>query len=119
MVLWYHLILTAYGFWLPNDPRGSWSEFVGSWELIKFGPATKTNEKRSLARQPHDRAERLAAKEALKYPPVRFDEHQRQVIASGFATAIEEADYVIRAACTGHDHSHLVVERHTRTIEEI
>ncbi len=22
MVLWYHLIMTAYGFWLPNDPRG-------------------------------------------------------------------------------------------------
>ena len=20
--------MTAYGFWLPNDPRGSWSEFV-------------------------------------------------------------------------------------------
>jgi hypothetical protein len=21
MVRWYHLIMTAYGFWLPNDPR--------------------------------------------------------------------------------------------------
>jgi len=30
MVLGTHLILTAYGFWLPNDPRGSWSDFVGS-----------------------------------------------------------------------------------------
>lgn len=30
MVEWYHLIMTAYGFWLPNDPRGSWSEFVGA-----------------------------------------------------------------------------------------
>jgi REP element-mobilizing transposase RayT len=119
MVLWYHLILTAYGFWLPNDPRGSWSDFVGSWELLKFGLATKTNEKRSLAHQPHDRAQRLAAKEALKYPPVRFDEDQRSVIAAGFADAIAEAGYVIRAACIGHDHSHLVVERHARTIEEI
>lgn len=24
-----HVIFGAYGFWLPNDPRGSWSEFVG------------------------------------------------------------------------------------------
>ena len=32
-VLAYHLILTNYGFWLPNDPRGSWSEFVRAWEL--------------------------------------------------------------------------------------
>lgn len=69
-VLWYHLILTAYGFWLPNDPRGSWSIFVGSWELYKFGPATKTSEKRSLAREMHDREARLAAKAALKHPPV-------------------------------------------------
>jgi hypothetical protein len=80
MVRWYHLIMTAYGFWLPNDPRGSWSDFVGSWEPYKFGPATKTNEKRSLAHDPHDRAARLAAKQALKYPPVRFDERQRQAI---------------------------------------
>ena len=38
-VLAYHLILTAYGFWLPNDPRGSWSDFVRAWELRRFGPA--------------------------------------------------------------------------------
>jgi len=30
MVIGFHVILTAYGFWLPNDPRGSWSEFVGA-----------------------------------------------------------------------------------------
>jgi hypothetical protein len=29
-VLAYHVVLGAYGFWLPNDPRGSWSDFVGS-----------------------------------------------------------------------------------------
>ena len=25
MVLGYHIVCTAYGFWLPNDPRRSWS----------------------------------------------------------------------------------------------
>src|SRR5256885_9336243 len=34
----------------PNDPRGSWSDFVRSWELFRYGPATKTTERRSLAR---------------------------------------------------------------------
>ena len=43
MVHAYHAIFGAYGFWLPNDPRGSWTTFVGSWELNPFGPATKTN----------------------------------------------------------------------------
>ena len=42
MVLAYHLIFTAYGFWLPNDPRGSWSDFVRAWELFITGKATKT-----------------------------------------------------------------------------
>lgn len=25
MVIGYHVIFSTYGFWLPNDPRGSWS----------------------------------------------------------------------------------------------
>src|SRR4051812_43899841 len=33
MIVGYHVIFSTYGFWLPNDPRGSWSDFVGSWEL--------------------------------------------------------------------------------------
>jgi len=41
MIRAFHVIMTAYGFWLPNDPRGSWSEFVGSWEIFQHGPATK------------------------------------------------------------------------------
>lgn len=119
MVLWYHLIMTAYGFWLPNDPRGSWSDFVGAWELFKFGRATKTHEKRSLAHDPHDRTKRLAAKRALKYPPVRFNEVQRATIAEGFRQAIREGAYRLRALCIGYDHVHAVVDRHDRTIEQI
>ena len=40
MILGSHVIFSAYGFWLPNDPRGSWSDFVGSWELFRFGLAS-------------------------------------------------------------------------------
>ena len=46
-VLAAHVIFTAYGFWLPNDPRGSWSDFVASWELLKFGRATKVTTRAS------------------------------------------------------------------------
>ena len=35
MIIAYHVIFGMYGFWLPNDPRGSWSDFVAAWELFR------------------------------------------------------------------------------------
>jgi hypothetical protein len=115
----FHLIISAYGFWLPNDPRGSWSDFVGSWELLKFGNATKVNDARNYARDPHDVALRRAAKSALKYPPVRFDDAQRSAIAEGFARACAEGDYRCLACCIGFDHAHAVFGAHPRAIATI
>ena len=65
MVLAYHSIFCARGFWLPNDPRGSGSDYVRCYELYAFGPATKTTERHSVAHRHHDRQKRLAAKQAL------------------------------------------------------
>ena len=72
MVLGYHIILSAYGFWLPNDPRGSWSDTIRVYELLRFGPASKVQTTRSVANTPHDCALRIAAKQALRHKPVRF-----------------------------------------------
>src|SRR5438552_17762491 len=120
MVLGHHVIFGAYGFWLPNDPRGSWSDFVGAWELYKFGgAATRTNEKRSLAHDSHDVRLRRETKQHLLYPVVRFNDRQRELISGGFAQAVEEGQYGVHALCIGHDHSHAIVARHERTIEQI
>src|SRR3954466_14132101 len=104
MVIASHIIISAYGFWLPNDPRGSWSDFVGSWELLKFGPATKVNDSRNYAKDPHDVSLRRAAKQALKNPPVRFTKAQRVAIADGFAQACIDGNYRCYACCIGFDH---------------
>ena len=120
MVLAYHLIISAYGFWLPNDDRGSWSDFVRSYDLyLAGGPATKVTTRRSVAARPSDPDHRGANREALKYPPVRFDEAQRQVIAAGFATAMDEYNYTCHACAILPDHAHFVIARHTRTIEQV
>jgi REP element-mobilizing transposase RayT len=119
MVIASHAIFTAYGFWLPNDPRGSWSDFVRNWEIAKFGKATKTDERRSVAHRSHDRAQRLAAKEALRYPPVRFSGLQARAIARGFARAIKESGYRLFACSIMPDHVHFVSERHERSVERI
>lgn len=61
-----HLCWGTYGFWLPNDPRGSGSGYVWSDELYELGPATGLADRsRSVARRPHDRRALLEAKKAL------------------------------------------------------
>jgi REP element-mobilizing transposase RayT len=120
MILASHIIFTGYGFWLPNDPRGSWSDFVRCWEIFMAGgPATTIDERRSVAARPHDAAARRKVKEALQYPPVRFDGHQALSIAKGFAAAVEESEYSVYACSILPDHVHLVVARHTRPPKRI
>ncbi|MHB1157304.1 MAG: hypothetical protein ACYC26_10760 [Phycisphaerales bacterium] len=119
MILAHHLIFSAYGFWLPNDPRGSWSTWVRSWDLFRYGPATKTDTRRSVAATSHDAALRRAAKSALRYSPVRFNGLQARAIARGFAQASKEYGYAIHACAILKDHTHLVVGRHHRTAEQI
>lgn len=109
-VIGHHLVISAYGFWLPNDPRGSWSRFVGSPDLYQFGPATKTDERRSQAHEEHDTAARFEAKAALKYPPVQFSAVQVTVVASGFEQYVRKSGLVVRACSIMPDHVHFVLD---------
>ena len=111
MTLAHHLIISAYGIWLPNDPRGSWSDIVLAWELAKFGEATKVETRQSVAAAPHDRKLRKEAKEALKYPAVIFTGVQARSIGTGFATYLKRSGVVVWACSILPDHVHLVVRR--------
>jgi len=119
MILGSHVIISAYGFWLPNDPRGSWSDFVGSWELFRFGKATKVDTHHSLASQKHNHGVRLSAKRVLKYPPVKFDGKQVGAIGRGFADCVEKNDMTIWACSILSEHVHLVVARHDYDVRQI
>lgn len=119
MIVGYHIIFGTYGFWLPNDPRGSWSAFVGSWELFQYGPATQTQERRSLAYKAHDRATRRAAKSALKYPPVTLTGVQARAVARGFARYVERSQLPVWACAIMPDHVHLVVGRTAMKAEQL
>ena len=119
LLLGHHLILTAYGFWLPNDPRGSWSDFVRSWELLKFGPATHTHHRRSVARKPHDRKLRLEAKKALVRTPVEFTGIQARAIGRGFARYVARSGLVVHACSILPTHVHMVIARHPVDIRQV
>jgi REP element-mobilizing transposase RayT len=119
MVLGSHVIFGTYGFWLPNDPRGSWSEFIGSWELFRYGKATTTNTRVSVAHRSHDRHQRLAAKEGLKYPPVVFKGDQALAAVEGFATSARRGNVTVWACAILPEHVHLVIARHRCPVERI
>src|SRR5260221_8961457 len=119
MIVGYHIIFGMYGFWLPNDPRGSWSEFVGSWELFRYASATKTTERCSVAYRPHDRARRLAAKEALQRPAVVLNGLQVRAVGIGFCKYFARAKFPVWACAILPDHVHLVVGPPGMNVEQL
>jgi REP element-mobilizing transposase RayT len=118
MILAYHVVLGCYGFWLPNDPRGSWSENVWGKALQPFGEATKVNTRQSVAHRRHDTASRLAAKQHLKRPPVIFTDEQIQSVAAGFAIAAEVGEHTVYACAVMPDHAHFVIAQTKYPIEQ-
>ncbi|QDU53933.1 hypothetical protein Pan181_01120 [Aeoliella mucimassa] len=61
MIHGYHVVLATYGFWLPNDPRGSWSNMVWNWELIRFGKPSRGQPARASQELSQDQREQRAA----------------------------------------------------------
>ncbi len=119
MVFAYHLPLTNYGFWLPNDGRGSGSDFVRNKKLLPYGLAKKVTTRRSVARAPYDFEVRRLAREALRYPPVEFTGIQALSCGRGIARAVRKYGFVIWECCILPDHMHLVVKRHRYLIEDV
>jgi REP element-mobilizing transposase RayT len=119
MVIASHVIFGAYGFWLPNDPRGSWSEFVGAWELYRYGGrARKVDTRRSVAAAEHDSIVRVATKERLKYPAVTFDDSQISAAARGFGQFAKKSGLRVFACAILPEHVHLIITRHRYKVEQ-
>ena len=120
MVLAYHIIFTAYGFWLPNDPRGSWSDFVRSWGIgaVWAGDGRRRRGGRWQGNGVRGGSER-GGKSALKYEPVSFDGVQCRAIGRGFREAVRRSGFVIYACSVLPEHVHLVVKRHRYVVEEV
>src|SRR5207253_853287 len=119
-VIAYHCVLSTYGFWLPNDTRGSNSFEVRAINLKPFGPATPvTDTRRSVANRRHDRALRLAAKKALIRPEVEFTGLQARSVAAGFGNRVRRSGYRVRACSILPQHVHLVISRHWYSVEQV
>jgi REP element-mobilizing transposase RayT len=118
LLIAHHLIWTAYGAWLPNDPRGSGSTQIRNPVLQDLGEP-------HLGRKPIQpassdiRAFYDAAVDRLAQPPRLFNEEERSLLASVFATVIATFKYTCYAAAIMPDHVHLLIRKHKHRAEEM
>jgi REP element-mobilizing transposase RayT len=115
MIVGYHCIFSTYGFWLPNDPRGSWSQFVASWDLFYAGgSATKLETRRSVAGarlNSQQLQRRISAQKSLAHNAVTFTGIQARAVGAAFATVCQVKRYRIHACAIMPQHVHLFVGR--------
>jgi len=118
LVIAYHLVWTAYGWWLPNDPRGSGSRTLRNDLFAELGELHFGRKKL----QPSGRVVRAyyhAAADLLKHSLLTFDEPARRAIAEGFSQVIAAQNYTCYACAIMPDHVHLVVRKHKHVAEEM
>lgn len=113
-----HLVLTGYGHWLSNDPRGSGSTETRKEELDELGPVHQGRKRVQPPRQ-EIRDFYRKAEPILEHETIWFDPAKRQAIADGFAEVIKILGYTVWACAILKNHAHLVVRRHRDKLEEI
>jgi REP element-mobilizing transposase RayT len=118
MVAAYHLVWTAYGWWLPNDPRGSSSHVIRQDLIAELGELhhgrKKVQPSGKVIRKFYDEA-----KLVLKHELRTFTEDEVQLIAASFADVIRQQRYTCYACAIMPDHVHILIRKHKHLAEEM
>lgn len=118
MVIAHHLIWTAYGWWLPNDPRGSMSRFTASDLLASLGELHYGRK----ALQPAGWVIRdfyRKAPEKLTHPLLEVHPPDFPVVAEGLAETIRLRGYTCWGCAVMPDHVHILIRKHRDSAEEM
>jgi REP element-mobilizing transposase RayT len=118
MVVGYHLIWTAYGWWLPNDPRGSSSHEIRVERIANLGELHYGRK----AQQPSSREIRQFYREArqvLNHELLPFADDEILLLAASFAAVIRERGYTCYACAVMPDHVHALLRKHRDRSEEM
>ena len=118
MVIAHHLLSTAYGWWLPNDPRGSCSTCIASDVIAELGELHFGRKKVQPTGQEIRRFYREAEK-LLQHPLLTFSQADVQIIAQAFADVIARERYTCYACAIMPDHFHVVNRKHKHSSEEM
>ncbi|MEX0718646.1 MAG: hypothetical protein WD066_18780 [Planctomycetaceae bacterium] len=118
MVAAYHLIWTAYGWWLPNDPRGSNSREIRSASIEGMGELHRDRKRiqptGKVIAEFYD-----AARGRLKHPLLTLTSDEVLSIAESFSATVRQRRYTCYACAILPDHLHLVIRKHRDKAEEM
>lgn len=118
LVIAYHLTWTLYGWWLPNDPRGSGSKHVASVRLQDLGP-THLGHKAKLPPYKAVHTFQRKAEQRLYFPRIALTAESYPLVAEALGAVIGEQRYTCWACAIMPDHVHLVIRKHKHTAEEM
>jgi len=118
MVIAHHLMWTAYGWWLPNDPRGSTSKAIASDLIAELGKL-HGGRKRVQPASSDIRAFYGRAQDVLRSPLLAFKPTEFAVLAAAFSATVQKHRYACYAAVFMPDHTHLVIRKHKHQAEEM
>jgi REP element-mobilizing transposase RayT len=112
----FHLIWTAYGWWLPNDPRGSSSHEIRVEKIADLGPlhfGRKTiqpsgNEIKEFYQN---------AADVLTHPLLTFTDQEIDLIGVSFDRVIQEHHYTCYECAIMPDHVHILIRKHRDSAE--
>jgi REP element-mobilizing transposase RayT len=111
MIAGYHLVWTAYGWWLPNDPRGSTSREIRCAAIAGLGEL-HYGRKRI---QPAGRVIRKfheAARSLLKHALLTFSDEEVGAIGDAFGAVIRQRNYTCYGCAVMPDHVHILIRKH-------
>ena len=118
MVIAHHLMLTGYGHWLPNEPRGSMSLTTHSPKLAQLAHTHFGRRKRQPSLE-ELRAFYRKARPYLAHEVLWFGATGRKVIAEAMDDAIQRERFTCYACAVLTNHVHLLVRKHWLKGEEM
>jgi REP element-mobilizing transposase RayT len=118
IVIAHHLIWTAYGWWLPNDPRGSGSQVIRRDVLAELGELHR-GRKQIQPVSGEIRTFYDSAAPKLTHPLREFSAAEIDTIADAFADAIANYRYTCYACAILPDHVHILIRKHKNKAEDM
>jgi REP element-mobilizing transposase RayT len=118
IVIAHHLVWTAYGWWLPNDPRGSTSHSIASEVIAELGELHHGRKKLQPAGR-EIRAFYAQARDVLRFPLLTFGAAARGELGAAFAEVVAAERYTCYACAIMPDHVHLLIRKHKHPAEEM